>query len=143
MEEDVEMQEDKEESEIDFELEDVEEEEHLSGEGEEEEDENEQEGAAVVAGLEFPAERCGPLFWSQVNSCLRNFRNNRRVLFRPHADCLMARGRSQAPSEPGEGPVPPQEQDDLGKRGKVLQGEYPVEGAPPWELRDPAEGPAS
>ena len=139
MEEDVEeMEEDEEEGEIDFELEDVEEEEDT-----EEEDENEQEGAAVVAGLEFPAERCGPLFWSQVNSCLRNFRNNRRVLFRPHADCLMARGRSQAPSEPGEGPVPPQEQEDLGEGGKVLQGEYPVEGAPPWELRDPAERLAS
>ena len=139
MEEDVEeMEEDEEEAEIDFELEDVEEEEDT-----EEEDENEQEGAAVVAGLELPAERFGPLFWSEVDSFLRNFRNHRHVLFRPHTDRLMARGRSQAPSEPGEGLVPPQEQEDLGEGGKVLQGEYPVEGAPPWELRDPAEGPAS
>ena len=142
MEEDVkEMEEDEEET--DFELEDVEEEEHLSGEGEEEEDENEQEGAAVVAGLEFPAERFGPLFWMQVASFLRNFRNNRHVLFQPHADRLMGGGHSQVPSEPGEGPVLPQEQEDLGEGGKVLQGEYPVEGAPPWELRDPAEGLAS
>ena len=139
MEEDVEeMEEDEEEGETDFELEDVDEEEDM-----EEEDENDQEGAAVVAGLEFPAERFGPLFWSQVDSFLRNFRNNRHVLFRPPTDRLMARGRSQAPSEPGEGPVPPQEQEDLGEGGKVLQGEYPVEGAPPWELRDPAEGLAS
>ena len=115
MEEDVEeMEEDEEEAEIDFELEDVEEEEDT-----EEEDENEQEGAAVVAGLELPAERFGPLFWSEVDSFLRNFRNHRHVLFRPHTDRLMARGRSQAPSEPGEGLVPPQEQEDLGEGGKV------------------------
>ena len=124
-------------------MEDVEEEEHLSGEGEEEEDESEQEGAAEVTGLGFCVETFGPLFWSQVNSCLRNFRNNRRVLFRPHADCLMARGRSQPPSDPGEGPVPPQEQEDLGEGGRVLQGEYPLEGDTPWELWDPAEGVAS
>ncbi|MXQ99560.1 hypothetical protein E5288_WYG020266 [Bos mutus] len=43
----------------------------------------------------------------------------RHVLFRPHTDRLMARGRSQAPSEPGEGLVPPQEQEDLGEGGKV------------------------
>ena len=36
-----------------------------------------------------------------------------------------------------------QEQEDLGEGGRVLQGEYPVEGAPPWELWDPAEGVAS
>ena len=55
----------------------------------------------------------------------------------------MARGCSQPPLDPGEGLVPPQEQEDLGEGGRVLQGEYPVEGAPPWELRDPAEGIAS
>ena len=66
-------------------------------EGEEEEDENEQEGAAAVAGLEFPVERFGPLFWSHVDSFLRNFRNNKHVLFRPHADRLMAGGHNQAP----------------------------------------------
>ncbi|KAG5194226.1 hypothetical protein JEQ12_020587 [Ovis aries] len=123
MEEDVEeMEEDEEEGEIDFGLEDVEEEEHLPREYEEEEDENEQEGAAAVAGLEFPVERFGPLFWSHVDSFLRNFRNNKHVLFRPHADRLMAGGHSQAPSDPGEGPVPPQEQEDLGEGGQVLQG---------------------
>ncbi|XP_070641137.1 uncharacterized protein [Bos indicus] len=122
MEEDVEMQEDKEESEIDFELEDVEEEEHLSGEGEEEEDENEQEGAAVVAGLGFCMDTFGPLFQGHLDSFLRNFRNNRHVLFWPHADRLMARGCSQPPSDAGEGPVPPQEQEDLGEGGRVLQG---------------------
>lgn len=144
MEEDVEeMEEDEEEGEADFELEDVEEEEHLSGEVEEEEDENEQEGAAVVTGLGFSAESFGPLFWSQVDSFLRNLHNNKHVLFRPHAECLMVRGCSQPLSDPGEGPVPPQEQEDLGEGRKVLQGEYPVEGAPPWELRDPAEGVAS
>ena len=143
MEEDVEMQEDEEEGEIDFDLEDVEEEEHLSGEGEEEEDDSEQEGAAGVIGLGFCVETFGPLFWSDVDSFLHNFHGNKRVLFRPPTDRLMARGRSQPPSEPGEGPVPPQEQEDLGERGRVLQGEYPVEGAPPWELRDPAEGVAS
>ena len=139
MEEDVEeMEEDEEEGEIDFELEDVEEEEDT-----EEEDENEQEGAAVVAGLGFCMDTFGPLFQGHLDSFLRNFRNNRHVLFWPHADRLMARGCSQPPSDAGEGLVPPQEQDDLGKRGKVLQGEYPVEGAPPWELRDPAERLAS
>lgn len=146
MEEDVEeMEEDEEEGEADFELEDVEEEEHLSGEVKEEEntDENEQEGAAVVTGLGFSEESFGPLFWSQVDSFLRNLHNNKHVLFRPHAECLMVRGCSQPLSDPGEGPVPPQEQEDLGEGGKVLQGEYPVEGAPPWELRDPAEGVAS
>ena len=143
MEEDVEMQEDEEEGEIDFDLEDVEEEEHLSGEGEEEEDEKEQEGAAGVTGLGFCMETFGPLFRSHLDSFLRNFQNNRHVLFRPPTDRLMARGRSQAPSEPGEGPVPPQEQEDLGEGGRVLQGEYPVEGGPAWELRDPAEGVAS
>ncbi|XP_043752872.1 uncharacterized protein LOC122690019 [Cervus elaphus] len=123
MEEDVEeMEEDEEEGEADFELEDVEEEEHLSGEVEEEEDENEQEGAAVVTGLGFSAESFGPLFWSQVNSFLRNLHNNKHVLFRPHAECLMVRGCSQPLSDPGEGPVPPQEQEDLGEGGKVLQG---------------------
>ncbi|XP_070317906.1 retinitis pigmentosa 1-like 1 protein [Odocoileus virginianus] len=128
MEEDVEeMEEDEEESEAHFELEDVEEEEHLSGEVEEEEDteeedENEQEGAAVVTGLGFSAGRFGPLFWSQVDSFIRNLHNNKHVLFRPHADRLMARGCSQPPSDPGEGPVPPQEQEDLGEGGKVLQG---------------------
>ena len=62
MEEDVkEMEEDEEET--DFELEDMDEEEDT-----EEEDENEQEGAAVVAGLELPAERFGPMFWMQVAS---------------------------------------------------------------------------
>ena len=143
MEEDVEMQEDKEESEIDFELEDVEEEEHLSGEGEEEEDENEQEGAAVVAGLGFCMDTFGPLFQGHLDSFLRNFRNNRHVLFWPHADRLMARGCSQPPSDAGEGPVPPQEREDLGEGDRGLQGEYPVEGAPPWELRDLVEGVAS
>ena len=140
MEEAVEMQEDKEEGETDF---DLEEEEHLAGEGEEEEDEKEQEGAAGVTGLGFCMETFGPLFRSHLDSFLRNFQNNRHVLFRPPTDRLMARGLSQPPSEPGEGPVPPQEQEDLGERGRVLQGEYPVEGAPPWELRDPAEGVAS
>ena len=140
MEEAVEMQEDKEEGEIDF---DLEEEEHLSGEGEEEEDEKEQEGAAGVTGLGFCMETFGPLFRSHLDSFLRNFHNNRHVLFRPPTDRLMARGLSQPPSEPGEGPVPPQEQEDVGEGGRVLQGEYPVEGAPPWELRDPAEGVAS
>ncbi|KAG5194227.1 hypothetical protein JEQ12_020588 [Ovis aries] len=125
MEEDVEeMEEDEEEGEIDFGLEDVEEEEHLPREYEEEEDENEQEGAAAVAGLEFPVERFGPLFWSHVDSFLRNFRNNKHVLFRPHADRLMAGGHSQAPSDPGEGPVPPQEREDLGEGGQVLQEEH-------------------
>ena len=141
--EEMEEDEDEEEGEADFELEDVEEEEHLSGEVEEEEDENEQEGAAVVTGLGLSAERFGPLFWSQVDSFLRNLHKNKHVLFRPHADRLMARGCSQPLSDPGEGPVPPQEQEDLGEGGKVLQGECPVEGAPPWELRDPAEGVAS
>ena len=143
MKEDVEMQENEEEGEIDFDLEDVEEEEHLSGEGEEEEDESEQEGAAEVTGLGFCVETFGPLFWSHVDSFLHNFCNNRHVLFWPHTDRLLARGRSQPPSDAGEGPVPPQEQEDLGEGGRVLQGEYPVEGAPPWELRDPAEGIAS
>ena len=138
MEEGVEMQEDEEEGEIDFELEDVEEEEDT-----EEEDENEQEGAAEVTGLGFCVETFGPLFWSHVDSFLHNFRDNKHVLFRPPTDRLMARGRSQAPSEPGEGPVPPQEQEDLGEGGRVWQGEYPVEGDTPWELWDPAEGVAS
>ncbi|XP_045020338.1 tau-tubulin kinase 1-like [Bubalus bubalis] len=122
MEEDVEMQEDEEEGEIDFDLEDVEEEEHLSGEGEEEEDDSEQEGAAGVIGLGFCVETFGPLFWSDVDSFLHNFHGNKRVLFRPPTDRLMARGRSQPPSEPGEGPVPPQEQEDVGEGGRVLQG---------------------
>jgi hypothetical protein len=143
MEEGVEMQEDEEEGEADFDLEDVEEEEHLSGEGEEEEDENEQEGAAVVAGLGFCMDTFGPLFQGHLDSFLRNFRNNRHVLFWPHADRLMARGCSQPPSDAGEGPVPPQEQEDLGEGGRVLQGEYPLEGDTPWELWDPAEGVAS
>ena len=140
MEEAVEMQEDKEEGEIDF---DLEEEEHLSGEGEEEEDEKEQEGAAGVTGLGFCMETFGPLFRSHLDSFLHNFQNNRHVLFRPPTDRLMARGLSQPPSEPGEGPVPPQEREDLGEGGRDLQGEYPVKGAPPWELRDHAEGVAS
>ncbi|XP_070641136.1 uncharacterized protein [Bos indicus] len=121
MEEDVEMQENEEEGEIDFDLEDVEEEEHLSGEGKEEEDESEQEGAAEVTGLGFCVETFGPLFWSHVDSFLHNFRDNKYVLFRPPTDRLMARGRSQPPSDPGEGPVPPQEQEDLGEGGRVLQ----------------------
>ena len=142
-EEDVEeMEEGEEEGEIDFELEDVEEEEHLPREGEEEEDENEQEGAAAVAGLECPVERFGPLFWSHVDSFLRNIRNNKH-LFRPPTDGLMAGACSQPPSEPGEGPVPPKEWEDLGEGDRGLQGEYPVEGAPPWELRDLVEGVAS
>ena len=143
MEEDVEMQENEEEGEIDFDLEDVEEEEHLSGEGEEEEDESEQEGAAEVTGLGFCVETFGPLFWSHVDSFLHNFRDNKHVLFRPPTDRLMARGCSQPPSDPGEGLVPPQEQEDLGEGGRVLQGEYPLEGDTPWELWDPAEGVAS
>ncbi|XP_059739590.1 uncharacterized protein [Bos taurus] len=122
MEEDLEMQEDEEEGEIDFELEGVEEKEHLSGEGEEEEDKNEQEGAAVVTGLGFCMETFGPLFRSHVDSFLRNFCNNKDVFFPPSTDRLMARGRSQPPSDPGEGPVPPQEQEDLGDGGRVLQG---------------------
>ena len=139
MEEDVEeMEEDEEEAEIDFELEDVEEEEDT-----EEEDENEQEGAAVVAGLGFCMDTFGPLFQGHLDSFLRNFRNNRHVLLWPHADRLMARGCSQPPSDAGEGPVPPQEQEDLGEGGRVLQGEYPLEGDTPWELWDPAEGVAS
>ncbi|XP_055420306.1 uncharacterized protein LOC129639276 isoform X1 [Bubalus kerabau] len=119
MEEAVEMQEDKEEGEIDF---DLEEEEHLSGEGEEEEDKKEQEGAAGVTGLGFCMETFGPLFRSHLDSFLRNFHNNRHVLFRPPTDRLMARGLSQPPSDPGKGPVPPQEQEDVGEGGRVLQG---------------------
>ena len=88
-------------------------------------------------------ETFGPLFWSHVDSFLHNFRDNKHVLFRPPTDRLMARGRSQPPSDPGEGPVPPQEQEDLGEGGRVLQGEYPLEGDTPWELWDPAEGVAS
>ena len=149
MEEDVEaMEEDEEEGEIDFEVEDVEEEAHLSGEGEEgedteDEDENEQEGAAAVKGLGFSVETFGPLFWSQVDSILRNFHTNTHVLFWPPTDGLMAGGCSPPPSDPGEGPVPPQEREDLGEGDRGLQGEYPVEGAPPWELRDLVEGVAS
>ena len=144
MEEDVEaMEEDEEEGEIDFEVEVVEEEAPLSGEGEEEEDENEQEGAAAVTGLGFSVETFGPLFWSQVDSILRNFHTNTHVLFWPPTDGLMAGGCSPPPSDPGEGPVPPQEREDLGEGDRGLQGEYPVEGAPPWELRDLVEGVAS
>ncbi|KAI4544879.1 hypothetical protein MG293_005145 [Ovis ammon polii] len=121
-EEDVEeMEEDAEEGEIDFEVEVVEEEAPLSGEGEEEEDENEQEGAAAVTGLGFSMETFGPLFWSHVDSFLRNIRNNKH-LFRPPTDGLMAGACSQPPSDPGEGPVPPQEREDLGEGDRGLQG---------------------
>ncbi|XDA90931.1 hypothetical protein R6Z07F_020540 [Ovis aries] len=121
-EEDVEeMEEDEEEGEIDFEVEVVEEEAPLSGEGEEEEDENEQEGAAAVTGLGFSMETFGPLFWSHVDSFLRNIRNNKH-LFRPPTDGLMAGACSQPPSDPGEGPVPPQEREDLGEGDRGLQG---------------------
>ncbi|KAI4554932.1 hypothetical protein MJG53_020231 [Ovis ammon polii x Ovis aries] len=123
MEEDVEeMEEDEEEGEIDFEVEVVEEEAPLSGEGEEEEDENEQEGAAAVTGLGFSMETFGPLFWSHVDSFLHNIRNNKHLLFRPPTDGLMAGACPQPPSDPGEGPVPPQEREDLGEGDRGLQG---------------------
>ena len=40
-------------------------------------------------------------------------------------------GHSQPPSDPGEGPVPPQEQEDLGEGGRVLQG---LDSAPDFKL---------
>lgn len=123
-----------EEEESDFELEALEEEEHLLEEIEEEEtvenDESEQEGAAVVAGHRDPLEQFGPVFWGLVHSLLHSFSYDDHVLVWPPGPCPMVTHSSQPPSGPGEGPAPPQEQEDLAEGGEASQGEYQAEGAP-------------
>ena len=138
-----EMEENEEEDESDFELEDLEEEEKLLLEEVEEEketvedDESEQEVAAMVAGHGDPLEQFGPVFWGLVHSLLRSLSYDDHVLVWPPDSRLMVRRSSQPPSGPGEGPSPPQEQEDLGEGGKASQGEYQAEGAPPWEPQGP------
>ena len=123
-----------EEEESDFELEALEEEEHLLEEVEEEEtvenDESEQEGAAVVAGHRDPLEQFGPVFWGLVHSLLHSFSYNDHALVWPPGPCPTVKHSSQPPSGPGEGPTPPQEQEDLAEGGEASQGEYQAEGAP-------------
>ncbi|XP_043753443.1 proline-, glutamic acid- and leucine-rich protein 1-like [Cervus elaphus] len=126
-----EMEENEDEDEADFELEGVEEE-HLLEEVEEEEetvedDESEQEVAAMVAGHGDPLEQFGPVFWGLVHSLLRSLSYDDHVLVWPPDPRLMVRCSSQPPSGPGEGPAPPQEQEDLGKGGKASQVPVPKE----------------
>ncbi|CAI9180861.1 unnamed protein product [Rangifer tarandus platyrhynchus] len=122
-----EMEENEEEDESDFELEDLEEEEkHLLEEVEEEketveDEESEQEVAAMVAGHRDPLEQFGPVFWGLVHSLLRSLSYDDHVLVWPPDTRLMVRRSSQPPSGPGEGPAPPQEQEDLGEGGKASQ----------------------
>nr|XP_020724635.1 proline-, glutamic acid- and leucine-rich protein 1-like [Odocoileus virginianus texanus] len=124
-----EMEENEEEDESDFELEDLEEEEeHLLEEVEEEketveDDESEQEVAAMVAGHRDPLEQFGPVFWGLVHSLLRSLSYDDHVLVWPPDTRLMVRHSSQPLSGPGEGPAPPQEQEDLGEGGKASQEE--------------------
>ncbi|XP_055419756.1 cancer/testis antigen family 47 member C1-like isoform X1 [Bubalus kerabau] len=114
-----------EEEESDFELEALEEEEHLLEEVEEEEtvenDESEQEGAAVVAGHGDPLEQFGPVFWGLVHSLLHSFSYNDHALVWPPGPCPTVKHSSQPPSGPGEGPAPPQEQEDLAEGGEASQ----------------------
>ncbi|XP_055294444.1 major centromere autoantigen B-like isoform X2 [Moschus berezovskii] len=119
-------EEEEEEEESEFELEYLEEEEHLLEEVEEEkdaeeDDESEQEVAAMLEGHGDPLEQCGPVFWGLVQCLLHSFSYDDHALVWPPGASPMVRHSFQPPSGPGEGPAPPQEQEDLGEGGAASQ----------------------